>query len=80
MPTLKCITDVRERRENEKKKEKRKKQQQLEKKTNLYRSKNAAQFLKMHPLHFASGKLKRGVWLGVLQREGQEKRTRVYWV
>lgn len=27
----------------------------LSKKTNLYRSKNAAQFLWTHPLHFASG-------------------------
>ena len=29
--------------------------EQLERKTNLYRSKNAAQFLLTHPLHFASG-------------------------
>lgn len=43
-----AYSDVRERREN-------RKREQLEKKTNLYRSKNAAQFLLTHPLHFASG-------------------------
>jgi len=42
-----AYSDVRERRGNRNK-------EQLEKKTNLYRSKNAAQFLLTHPLHFAS--------------------------